>query len=110
MAIKGKWKFQNRESKYILKKMSEAVLPKSIIYRPKTPFIAPIRSWLSCELVEMVNDILSEKELKKTGYFSPCFVQNLIQRDRNGMEDNALKIYQLLTLQLWFQEIYHYRP
>lgn len=104
MNIPGNLKFNNNESKYILKKVSEKYLPNDIIYRPKASFGAPIRSWISGELKPMVDDLLSFENIKRRGIFNPIFVQDLIQKDRNGIEDNAYRIYQLITMELWFRQ------
>jgi asparagine synthase (glutamine-hydrolysing) len=104
MSIPGKLKFKKGESKYILKKAAEAFLPKEIIYRPKASFGAPIRSWISGDLRPMVDDLLSEKRISERGIFKYAYVRKLIEDDRKGIQDNAYQIYQLLTLELWFNE------
>jgi len=104
MSISGRLKYKNGKSKYILKKVAERYLPNEIIYRPKASFGAPIRSWISNDLKEMVDDLLSEKRIEDRGIFQYKFVKELIDNDRNGTADNAYQIYQLLTLELWFNE------
>ncbi|MFZ6012335.1 MAG: asparagine synthase (glutamine-hydrolyzing) [Bacteroidota bacterium] len=104
MTIPGKLKYRKGESKYILKKAAESYLPEEIIYRPKASFGAPIRSWISNDLRGMVDDLLSEERIKKRGIFQYAFVKKLIDDDRKGIQDNAYQIYQLLTLELWFNE------
>jgi asparagine synthase (glutamine-hydrolysing) len=37
----------------------------------------------------------------RRGLFSPPAVERLVREHREGREDNAWKIYQLLTLELW---------
>ena len=103
MSIPGKYKYQNRNQKSILKLVAEKYLPKEIVYRPKASFGAPIRSWISGSLKDMVGDLLSEKSLKNRGIFNPEFVSKLIADDKKGKKDNAYQIYELLTIELWFQ-------
>ena len=104
MEIPGNLKIKNGISKYILKRTAENFLPKKIIYRPKASFGAPIRSWISNDLKEMVDELLTEDIVNKRGFVNYAFVQKLINDDRNGIEDNAYQIYQLLTLELWCRE------
>ncbi len=104
MKIPGKFKFHKKQSKYILKKVAEYFLPSKIIYRPKASFGAPIRSWISNDLKDMVDDLLSVENIKKRGLFDPEFIREMIRKDREGIEDNAYRIYQLLTIELWFKE------
>lgn len=104
MQIPGHFKIKGGVSKYILKKAAEKHLPKSIIYRPKAAFGAPIRSWISSDLRAIVDDLLSEESVTQRGLLNYPFVKNLIENDRKGYEDNAYRIYQLLTLELWCRE------
>jgi asparagine synthase (glutamine-hydrolysing) len=103
MQIPGRMKYQKGESKFILKKVAERYLPNKIIYRPKASFGVPLRSWISGELKPMVDEFLSEDNIKKRGIFDYKIVSDIIKKDRLGLEDNAQKIYQLITLELWFR-------
>jgi asparagine synthase (glutamine-hydrolysing) len=103
MQIPGKMKYQRGESKFILKKIAEKYLPNKIIYRPKASFGVPLRSWISGDLKPMVDEFLSEDIIKKRGIFDYKIVSEIIKKDRLGLEDNAQKIYQLITLELWFR-------
>ena len=104
MEVPGKYKIKKGESKYILKKAAERFLPNKIIYRAKASFGAPIRSWISDDLKPMVDDLLSKETIEKRGFFNFSFIKKIIENDRNGTEDNAYQIYQLLTLELWCRE------
>jgi len=104
MQTPGNLKIKNGISKYILKKAAEKILPNKIIYRPKASFSAPIRSWISNDLRQMVDELLSEANISKRGFLNYEFVKKLIENDRSGYEDGAYQIYQLLTLELWCRE------
>jgi asparagine synthase (glutamine-hydrolysing) len=97
-------KLKGLTRKYILKRAAEAWLPREIIYRKKAGFSAPLRAWLARDLREMVEDLLSETNIKRRGYFDYEFVRRLIDDNLSGREDNNLKIFQLLTLELWHRE------
>lgn len=104
MRINGNLKYKKGQSKYILKKAAEKYLPHDIIYRPKASFGAPIRSWISGELKEMVDTLLSKESVEKRQLFQYPFIKKLIDEDRKGIKDNAYRIYQLLTVELWFRQ------
>lgn len=104
MQIPGELKINNRESKFILKKAAEKILPLKIVYRPKAPFGAPIRSWISNELKPLVDDLLSKEAVEKRGFFNYDYIKKIIEEDRRGIDDNAYRIYQLLTIELWCRE------
>lgn len=96
-------KLHGLTSKYLFKRAMEDVLPKDVIYRKKAGFGAPIRAWLAQDLREMIGDLLSEETLKRRGLFRPEGVQKVLADLWSGREDNALKVWQLLTLELWQQ-------
>ncbi|MFY9574324.1 MAG: asparagine synthase (glutamine-hydrolyzing), partial [Blastocatellia bacterium] len=94
-------KLKGLTGKYILKRAAEAWLPREIIQRKKAGFSAPVRAWLARDLREMVEDILSEANIRRRDYFNYTFVRKLIDDNLSGREDNSLKVFQLLTLELW---------
>jgi asparagine synthase (glutamine-hydrolysing) len=99
--VPARLKIKGLTRKYILKRAAEAWLPREIINRKKSGFSAPIRAWLVRDLQEMVEDLLSESNIRRRGYFNYSSVRKLIDDNRAGREDNNLKIFQLLTLELW---------
>jgi len=94
-------KLKGFKKKYILKKAMEPLLPKKILYRKKKGFSIPAPSWLRNELKEMVLDVLSPAELKRTGYFNPDYVNQLLKQHFNLVKDNSRPIWGLLTFMLW---------
>ena len=46
------------------------VLPSEVLRQPKAGFGAPIDYWLAHELKEMVDDLLSETQIRKRGLSS----------------------------------------
>jgi Asparagine synthase len=49
----------------------------------------------------MVDDLLSPEAVRHRGLFDAPEVRRLIAANRAGHEDNALRIWALLTLELW---------
>ncbi len=96
-------KLRGLKSKYALKKAAESMLPREIVWRKKAGFRAPVRAWLASELRPMVDDLLSERRVRERGLFDYGEVRRLLDEGFSGREDNSLKIYQLLTLELWHE-------
>jgi len=90
-------------TKYILRKAMEPRLPRELLRQPKAGFAAPIDYWLAHDLKEMVDDLLSESQIRKRGLFHPQAVRALIVQHRSGRHDWSMQIWQLLTLELWTQ-------
>ncbi|WP_185839429.1 asparagine synthase-related protein [Vibrio cholerae] len=97
-------KQEGRVGKAILKKAAERLLPKDIIYRPKSGFGAPLRSWLKNDLAGYVDTLLSEETINKRGIFSFEKVQQLLADDRNGKADYSYPIFALLCFEIWCQQ------
>ncbi|WP_336515907.1 asparagine synthase (glutamine-hydrolyzing) [Pollutibacter soli] len=104
MRLQGRYKLRGRVGKYIMKKAARKFVPEKIINRPKAAFGAPIRSWISNDLKGMVDDLLSEENIKRRGFLNYPVVKKIIDNDRKGIEDNAYQIYQFLTLEIWCRE------
>jgi len=100
-SIPPELKLNGFQKKYILKKAMEPLLPKKILYRKKKGFSIPAPSWLRNELKEMVLDVLSPAQLKRTGFFNPEYVKELLNQHFHGVKDNSRPIWGLLTFMLW---------
>lgn len=72
------------KEKYILKKIAGPYLPAKICQRVKQAYRAPdSASFLNSGKLDYVDDLLSEDNIKKTGYFDPVAVAWLIKKCRN---------------------------
>ena len=100
-SLAPKYRIRGMEQKFLLKKVAQKYLPNDIVYRPKTSFGSPLRSWIRGAMAPMVKDILSESSMKDGGLYDPRTVSQLIERDRRGIEDNSMVIWTILTTELW---------
>lgn len=103
MSVEGRLKINKGVSKYILKKAAGDYLPDEIINRQKASFGMPIRAWVSYDLKDLIDDVLSEDNIRRRGLFDPQLVKRIIDNDRNGVEDNAYRIYEFLTIEFWMR-------
>jgi len=102
--IPSKFKQNGRVGKWILKKAAEPMLPKSIIYRPKSGFGAPLRTWLKNDLAPLVDSYLNKEAINKRGIFDAKKVLSLIDEDRKGIADYSYPIFALLCFEVWCQQ------
>src|SRR5258708_11758388 len=93
--IPARLKLKGLTRKYILKRAAEAWLPREIIHRKKAGFSAPLRAWLARDVRDMVEDLLSEANVRSRGYFRYSYVRRIIDDNLSGREDNSLKGFQL---------------
>jgi asparagine synthase (glutamine-hydrolysing) len=104
MRIPDKYKQHGKHGKWIFKKAMEGMLPKDVIYRPKTGFGVPIRSWLKGELRPMVDELLSPTSLNARGLFNSENVATLIAQDRKGAVDATYTVLSLMVIELWCRQ------
>jgi asparagine synthase (glutamine-hydrolysing) len=90
-------------TKPLFREAVAGVVPDSIIRRPKAGFTSPIRAWLRHDLRELAQDLLSASHVERRGLFRPGAVAHVMDSFYSGRTDNALQIWQLLTLELWQQ-------
>lgn len=89
------------EGKSIFKEGMRGMLPRDVVYRPKSGFGAPLRRWLRHELCARVEDTLAPEVLRRRGFFDPGAVRTLIDDDRRGRIDGSYTIFALMCFELW---------
>lgn len=100
MKLKG---FLRPTTKYILREAMRGILPAEVLGQPKAGFGAPVDYWLAHDLGAMLDDLLSERQVRGRGLFEPATVQRLVSEHRSGRQDWSMELWQLLTLELWQQ-------
>jgi asparagine synthase (glutamine-hydrolysing) len=102
-------KIKRGMTKHILRQAMKFTLPKGVLRQFKKSFCAPIGYWLTQNLKEMTDDLLSARRIKERGWFKPAAVQRMIVEHRSGQKDWAMQIWQLLTAELWAQQFLDFR-
>ena len=102
--IPNNFKQRGGVGKWVLKKAMEPYLPRDIIYRPKTGFGAPLRTWMQHDLKEIMGDLLSIESLNSRGLFSANNVQKLILENSQGKIDASYTLFSLLCVEIWCRE------
>jgi asparagine synthase (glutamine-hydrolysing) len=102
-ALPGAAKIVGGQAKLALKRAAERWLPREIIYRPKAAFGAPLRAWMRRDLAGMVDDLLPRGRLVGDGWLDGPAVQRMIDEDRAGRRDHALRLWHLISLEIWLR-------
>lgn len=100
LKLKG---FFRPTTKHIFRQAMRDVLPTEVLRQPKAGFAAPVDYWLAHDLREMVDDLLSETNIRKRGLFHPEAVRRFVDEQRSGAEDWSMQIWQFLTLEHWMR-------
>ena len=95
-------KFGNYQTKAIVKKLGERMLPKEIVYRKKSGFGVPVGKWLrdSSGLGRYL-ELFSEPRFRQRGYFNVGQIDRLVNEHRSGKKDNGELLWELINLELW---------
>lgn len=95
------YKYRGGTGKWIFKKAMDPLLPRDVIYRPKSGFGVPIRHWMRNEWRPMVEDVLSEASLNRRGIFDHTAVRRLMALDRSGVVDASYTLLSTICIELW---------
>ncbi|NOT47733.1 MAG: asparagine synthase (glutamine-hydrolyzing) [Acidobacteria bacterium] len=96
-------KMKGTETKYILKKAMEGIVPDEILYREKQGFGVPIGEWINDQLRERINDDLADSRTTGRGHFDGNYVNTLLKEHAAGRRDHANSLWMLWMLELWFR-------
>lgn len=102
--LPSNFKIRDGVNKWLLKQVVHKYIPKSLMERPKRPFIAPLMVWFRDDLKEQLKYYLSENCLKKTAVFDHAPIVKLRDEYLAGRNVNYQKLWQVLIFQLWYNQ------
>ena len=92
--IPSRFKFKNGQTKYILKKALEPVLPRKILYRSKKGFGIPIGQWLK-------NGVVKIDDNQTHGCLNRSFIQAKKDEHAHNRVDQRAFLWNLWVLNEW---------
>ncbi len=96
-------KVQNNQPKYLMRKLAANYLPATILQREKQGFMLPIAYWFRTDLFPLVSRMLEQSYFVKEGWFQKGNIQRLLEEHRANRHDHHVRLWMLLTLDLWHQ-------
>ena len=102
-----RWKMRGLREKYILRRVAERWLPKSVAWRAKAMYRAPLDSFHCKNPPAFVDQLFSPDSLRKTNYFNVQAVQHWrkafrTMRPRSSQRSSVeLGLCGVLSTQLW---------
>ncbi|MEO6527373.1 MAG: asparagine synthase (glutamine-hydrolyzing) [Gemmatimonadaceae bacterium] len=88
-------------TKYLLKRVAERYVPRSVLYRRKRGFVMPVADWLRGDLAPYTAALLDCPRAHDRGWLSPDAVRRLLAEHVDGRRDWSQQIWTLLVLELW---------
>ncbi len=103
-------KMRGLTRKYLLKQLLRDRVPPQVLSQKKMGFVLPLARWLCGDLRELLCDTLSSDRLRRSGYFEPVAVEQLISRHLARREDHGKTLWGLLVFQLWLDRYVARQP
>jgi asparagine synthase (glutamine-hydrolysing) len=103
LKIPSALKFKNGETKYILKKAAEGIIPMDIIYRKKWGFCGSATNMLTDKIISYAYDNIMSSKLT-TDMFNKQYIEKIFKQHKKQSRFNSFKIWNLLNLILWYEQ------
>ena len=98
-------KMRGGESKFLLKKAMEPLLPNDILYRPKMGFAVPLARWFRGPLRERVRGALLTGPLAESGMFDAGTVRQMVEQHESGQRDHSTPLWTLLMYDAFLRNV-----
>ena len=106
-SLPDKYKIQGKQTKVLLRKLSEKYLPPSLIHQPKRGFEIPLKKWVNHELKEIISDYLHSAENLYSTFIDRHFVSDLLDNKvRISDEKRAKILWTIFSMEVWYKNIY----
>jgi asparagine synthase (glutamine-hydrolysing) len=96
-------KIRNSGGKWLLRKMLDLYVPRSLIERPKTGFGIPIDQWLRGPLRDWAESLLAPDRLRSEGFFNVTLVREKWEEHLRGDQNWAHHLWGVLMFQGWLE-------
>ena len=103
MRLPAHWKLRGRRSKWILRRLFERQLPKSVFQRAKMGFGVPLDHWFRGELAPLARDLLLAPDARTAAWFRRERVEQLLDEHLVGRFNHAYRLWSLVVLEKWLR-------
>ncbi|HVJ86363.1 MAG TPA: asparagine synthase (glutamine-hydrolyzing) [Caulifigura sp.] len=87
--------------KWLLRKVLERYVPRSLFERPKMGFGVPLAEWLRGPLRTWCDDLLADGRLRRDGYWNAGVVRSAWTAHLAGKVDSSSRLWPILMFQSW---------
>ncbi|MCA9025111.1 MAG: asparagine synthase (glutamine-hydrolyzing) [Planctomycetaceae bacterium] len=98
-------KRQGMSSKVLLRDLAADLLPAEVLQRRKMGFGLPMASWLRSPAADAWLDMLVSPDARLRELFDTSAIQQTIDEHRIQRIDRAPRLWSLLWLEIWLQEV-----
>ena len=98
-------KLRRFETKVILRKAFQDLIPPSVAKRGKMGFGVPLGAWFRTDLKDYVRDLLLDSSARYTEFLSVTYVHQLVRRHQAGEANSGLQLWSVLCFELWLRSL-----
>ncbi len=98
-------KVRGAERKWLLRRVLDRYVPRSMTDRPKMGFGIPFDSWVRGSLRDWAEAQLDPRRLRDEGYLDADAVRRVWQQHLSGWRDRRFLIWNLLNFQAWLESL-----
>jgi asparagine synthase (glutamine-hydrolysing) len=95
------FKVREGQTKWLLRRLLDRYVPRTLVERPKVGFGVPIDSWLRGPLREWAEDLLAERKLRDDGFFRPEPIREKWNVHLSGRQSWHYYLWDVLMFQAW---------
>ena len=97
-------KIRDGETKWVVRRLLDRLVPKELIERPKMGFGVPVGEWLRGPLRDWAEALLDPRRLREEGFFRPEPIEQLWQAHLRGTFDEQYRLWGILMFQSWLED------
>ena len=101
--IPEEWKIQNGETKVLLRRALQGILPDAILKRGKMGFGVPVKHWFGNQLYAYCRELFNSDSVTKSGFFNVHTINSYLESHRSGRKDLTSKLWFILAFALFLQ-------
>ena len=106
-SLPDRYKIIGKQTKYLLRKLSEKYLPAELINQPKRGFEIPLKKWVDDQLKDIIAAYLLAPGAFCSQFVRPGFINDCWNRKlKTGDEKRAKMLWTLFTLEVWYKKSY----
>ncbi len=94
---------RNGQTKWLLKRVLQKHVPRTLTDRPKMGFGVPIDSWLRGPLRDWGENLLSEHRLNSEGYYNTKLIRKTWSEHIRGKANWDSRLWNVLMFQSWLE-------
>ena len=101
LSLPPSMKIRGHDGKWLLKRLLDRHVPRSLVERPKMGFGVPIDDWLRGALRDWGEELLDPTRLRREGYLDTATVRRCWDAHQAGVARNGYRLWDILMFQAW---------